>query len=204
MKVLIIKSTHADAPLAEIRTDLRLIDWITDSTDGALPEATQNSYQRLVSIINSSSHLSMEEPKMPVAHLLRYVLDNGDVAEITTDGKTCLLNGKLLTLEHKNALFAAIARKEVNVTRKADITRPIPVMPAQAPKQQPQRKSSHKPGVEAAISAELKKQAKLHASSTIDYDHKIENMNLSHISDYQEREKVKELAYALKYGKARR
>ena len=96
MRVLIVKSTSASAPLAEIRTDGRVLDFIVDNTDGALPEATQGSYERLISMVRRSSHMVIEEPQTPVAHLLRYVMNNGDVVEITTEGKTCLLNGKLL------------------------------------------------------------------------------------------------------------
>jgi len=200
MRVLIVKSTSASAPLAEIRTDGRVLDFIVDNTDGALPEATQGSYERLISMVRRSSHMVIEEPQTPVAHLLRYVMNNGDVVEITTDGKTCLLNGKLLGVEQKNALFAAISRGEISVAHKADITKPVPVMPIgdTRPKDKPKRNFSLRENLEKALVKRLKIKSEKDASSNADYDHRIEDMNLAGIEDA---ESIKAFAYHLKYGK---
>lgn len=130
MKIFVIKSDHDSTPLAEIRTDGNAIEFIVDNTDGALPQQAGASFKRLNQIVSSSSHLSMEEPTEPTANLLRYELSNGDIIEITTDIKTCLLNGRLLSQAEKKALLSAIQMREISVVKRADPTAPIPVIPS--------------------------------------------------------------------------
>ena len=127
MKIYRLISDLTDIPLLEVRTDGNRIEVIVDNSNGKIPSEIGNTLQSLEDYANKSSHLSLEEPEEPTAHLLRYVLENGDVAEVTTDGKTCMLNGKLLTRAEKAAFFDALTSGKAKVARKADIQNPIPI-----------------------------------------------------------------------------
>src|SRR5271157_5333002 len=139
MKLFTITSEYSKAPLAEIRTDGRRLEFIVDNTAGMLPKMAQNSFQVLEHIVSQSSHLEMHEPVVPTVSLLRYILDNGDVVEVTADGKTALVNGRLLNPQEQKALFDSIKRKELKVTRRADMANAVPVMPTMHPVQEIER-----------------------------------------------------------------
>lgn len=202
LKLYVIRSKNSPAPLAEVRTDGRTVDFIVDNTKGQLPALTGKQFSRLQQMVDKSSHLTMEEPSKPATHLLSYVLDNGDVVEITMDGKTCLLNGRLLSEEEKQALFVAIRRKEINVKEKADMANPVPVMPSKAPDQQMPKMSPPKMDAtvlqEIAQQHEQSKEADKQNSSA--YDQNIEDMDFSN-DDGDDPEQGKQMMYALKYGK---
>lgn len=127
MKIYVVTSDASSTPLAEIRTDGARVEFIVDNTDGVLPQEIQGSFQRLVDLTKGSSHLKLTQPDKATVNLIRYVMDNGDVVEITSDGKTCMLNGELLDEKQKMSLFSAIRRGELKVARKSD--RPTPVVP---------------------------------------------------------------------------
>jgi hypothetical protein len=153
-----------------------------------------------MNVLHNSSTLYADTPTTATAHLLRYVLDNGDVAEITTDGKTALLNGKLLDEQEKNVLFLSIRNGQIRVARKADMSAPIPVMP-------PATKLKQKPantGMDDGLLSEFKKmsadQQEREDMSNERYDHHIENADLS---DAEDPDYVKHMLYALKYGASR-
>src|ERR1700676_1213693 len=128
MKLFTVTSEYSKAPLAEIRTDGRRLEFIVDNTAGMLPKLAINFFQRLQAVVEQSSHMEMHEPKVPTVSLLRYILDNGDVVEVTADGKTALVNGRLLNQQEQKALFDSIKRKELKVTRRADMAGAVPVM----------------------------------------------------------------------------
>lgn len=130
MQIYVIKSEVSSTPLAEVRTDGRKCEFLVDNTKGKLPRAAGTSFDRLKQIVDSSSHMSMEEAKNSTVGLLRYIMTNGDIVEMTTDGKTALLNDELLSEEEKNALFQAISTGELTVAHRADPSKPIPVMPS--------------------------------------------------------------------------
>jgi hypothetical protein len=129
MQVYVITSDVSSTPLAEVRTDGNRVEFIVDNTDGVLPQEVGGSYERLMKLANGSSHIRLQQPQKATVNLIRYVMDNGDVVEITSDGRTCMLNGELLDEARKNALFVAIRRGEIKVARKAD--KPVPVIPTQ-------------------------------------------------------------------------
>jgi hypothetical protein len=197
MKVYVIKSVNSDIPLAEIRTDGRSVDFIVDNTEGQLPSKVGNSLEALKKYLKSSS-IYLEEPTQPTAHLIRYVLSNGDVAEITTDGKTCLLNGNLLTEQEKYALFDAIKRKEIQVSRKSDDIQPV-LPKAQKPLEEIKPKQLH-PTIQSQMKEYFEEKRKQLEKSTPDMDHEIEDSVAKMAGDRQEVGFVRDLLYWLKHG----
>lgn len=134
MRIYTVKSDYSDVPLAEIREAGGACEFTVDNTDGALPAQVGKSFDKLRQIIAGSSHMHLDEPKGPTAQLLRYELSNGDIIEITTDIKTVILNGRLLSDAEKRAILTAIQAREIQVTRRADPMAPVPVLPT--PKRQ--------------------------------------------------------------------
>lgn len=199
MKILVIKSITDDLPMAEIRTDGRVIEYIVDNTHGELPEETGNSYGKLMRLLHLSSYLRAEEPKeLGGLSLLRYVMNNGDSVEMTTDGKTALVNGKLLSQPEKQALFDAVRSGKLQVSRKADITNPIPILPI-TPKTKAvgATNSDWNKQLQSEMDKIESKREKLKRLSTKSYDHEIEQMDLRAAEDP---EWAKKLIYWLKYG----
>ena len=92
MQIYVVKSHVSSTPLAEVRTDGRRCEFLVDNTNGKLPKACANSFERLKQIVGTSSHLTLESAKNATIGLLRYIMTNGDIVEMTTDGKTALLN----------------------------------------------------------------------------------------------------------------
>lgn len=191
-------SSNSQYPLAEIRTDGKTIDVVVDNTDGKITDKIKN-FQQLLKYIKNSSILSLIQDSNPTINLLRYVMDNGDIVEITTDGHTAILNGELLGDEEKQALFAAIKRGEINVSRKADPTKPIPVFPSLPPEQKKENpvKSEISPGMMEAIKNKQAELAKMRNMSSKSYDYEIENGDYSGAEDP---EYCKQILYALRYG----
>lgn len=197
-KVYKLLSSNSQYPLAEIRTDGNVIDVTVDNTDGKITEKIKN-FQQLTKLVRNSSVLSLKEDKEPTANLLRYVMDNGDIVEITTDGHTAILNSKLLSLEEKDALFAAIKRGDIKVSRKADLTQPVPVFPSSPKIEQAVEKPepSVSEGMMKVIQENQFKLSKLRSMSTKSYDYEIENGDYSGAEDP---EYCKKMLYALRYG----
>lgn len=199
MKVFIIKSSTSSVPLAEVRVVGQTVDFTVDNTKGTLPKSVGKDFAKLSAMMANSSHLTMEEPQEATAHLLTYILTNGDTVEITTDGKTAILNGKLLADEEKNSLFAAIKSGQIKISQKADIANPVPVLPSMhIPKDlKPESVKSIDQETLAGIqklNAEKKKKESL---SGPDYDYSIEE------ADYrgdEDPEWTKAFMYRLKHG----
>lgn len=197
MKVYKIISSESEIPLAEIRTDGRAIEWTVDNTEGDLPKKVGNVFSELQRIVNGSSHLSLVEPTEPTAHLLRYVLNNGDVAEITTDGQTCLLNSKLLNPAEKQALFSAISSGTLGVAHKADQAYPIPVLPSSKPNTTPERTKTEKEKLHAEVKKHLATKKKTEDKGNAYNDPAIEKIDFSYSDDP---EFSKNLLYYIKHG----
>ena len=86
MKVYVLKSDYSDVPLAEVRESGGIIDFVVDNTEGKLPARVGKSMQALQQYVNGSSHMRLEGATKATVNLLRYVMTNGDVVEITSDG----------------------------------------------------------------------------------------------------------------------
>ncbi len=199
MKILVLKSSYSEAPLAEIRTDGRIIEFVVDNSKGKLPAQVGNSLDALKQLVDGSSHLSLEEPKQATVGLHRYILDNGDVVEVTTDGKTAMLNGKLLQQQEKDALFAAIKRKEINVKRKADIEESIPLFGSAQQKSPtlPAPPEGFRKAIMDEIDAQEAERKAIRKRATKAYDEEIEKAVLRGCEDP---EWVRKLLYDMKYG----
>ena len=198
MRVITVKSNLSTLPLAEIRTDDNTVEFLVDNTQGQISGEVGASYAKLLEYVDQSSHLTLEEPTEPTTHLLRYILSNGDVVEITTDGKTALINGKLLSAEQQQALFGAIRSGQVSVSVKADPSKPVPVLPT--PKQEVKvERPDQKEALGTFKSVLLGRQEKMAmaAKGSAEYDAEIENADYS---NDPEPEAVKNFWYALKYG----
>ncbi len=155
MQLFIITSDYSKLPLAELRTDGKNIDWIIDNSNGKLSRMAQGNFQILSSIIEKSSHMKLEHPTQATVGLLRYSLENGDIIEITTDGKTAMLNGSLIAEEEKIALMSLIGSGKIKVKGKANLASPMPIR--RMPKQPPQEES--KPNDDAE-GEEIRKKAR--------------------------------------------
>lgn len=197
MKIVVIKSDYSEVPLAEIRTDGRALDFVVDNTEGKLPKLFQNNYQTMTKIVQGSSHMQIEEPKKATVNLLRYVMNNGDVVEITSDGHTCMLNGTLLSSEEKDALFAAVRRGEIKVTRKTDIQQAIPIMPSNPPPEQKPVKIALNAGLMDLVNKDQQEADKIQKLASRKYDQEIEDAQLHEAED---KDWTRQMMYWLKYG----
>ena len=204
LQIYLVTSNVSSTPLAEIRTDGNVFEVTADNTEGKLQELAGKDFKRLQSIIKQSSHLRLERPKVNMPNLLRYIMSNGDIVEITTDGKTCMLNGKLLSAEEQQELFSAIQSGELQVARKADHEQPIPVipMPHSGQPQQPVPVEAPKlnMGLVNQIREDQEKKQKEADRQTHYHDSSIEKADYSEVSDSAF---TKQLAYCLKYGLAK-
>jgi len=197
MKVLVIKSDYSDVPLAEVRTDGRVIEFVVDNTNGKLPSKIGTSFQALQAFVKNSSHMTISEATKATVNLLRYVMNNGDVVEITSDGHTVMLNGNLLGQEEKDALFAAVKRGEIKVARKTDISQAMPVMP---PTPQPEMKPVKmrlSPEILDKIKSDQDKQKEIEEMNNASHDQEIEDAELH---DAEDKEWTRRMMYWLKYG----
>jgi hypothetical protein len=197
VKIIIVKSSRTPVPLAEIRTDGKNIDFVVDNTEGSLPEQCEGRYENLLKIVSHSSHLSLEQPEKSTVGYFRYILDTGDVVEITSDGKTAALNGKLLSDHERTMLFEAIKRKEIQVKKKADIEKPIPIF--SFPKDRPTEPKKEK--FDSEILESIKNYYdnldKAKNKNSKEYDQELEDIAKK---DAEDPEGCRQLLYALKYG----
>ena len=197
MKVVVIKSDYSEIPLAEIRTDGDALDFVVDNTKGQLPKLFQNSYPKMQQVIGNSSHMTMSEPTKATVNLLRYVMDNGDVVEITSDGHTVILNGHLLPQEEKDALFNAFTRGEIKVARKTDVQQALPVVPSNPPTGFSEPKGKMNPTVLGMVEDDQDKKDTAREMATREYDPAIDD---AHLSDAEDADWTKELMRWLKWG----
>ena len=202
IKIYIVTSRHSELPLAEVRTDGVGLDFVVDNTDGRLPQMVRKSFKRLKEIVFKSSHLHLDEPTKPTAHLLRYLLDNGDLIEITTDGKTAILNGKLLQENEKNAIFNAVRSGELKVAQRTNLQSAIPILPSKKPDASKETKPvlTDKSLLDF-IAQKNKERDKLRSLSSSDYDHDLEKIDLSDLDTADDEGVCRNMLYYIKYGK---
>lgn len=202
MKIYVITSTYSEIPLAEIRTDGKNIDWVIDNTEGHLPQMANGSLIRLKRAVHRSSHLAMNQPTEQTTAILRYSLTNGDVVEITTDGKTAILNGEILQPTEKRALMGLLGSGKLQVKQKADLSRPIPVLPQRYNRESAVKSKPPEISEEyiKAYKKEREKEKRKEKNDSVYYDSKIEQIDFS---DQPYPEQSKNLFYLLKYGYAK-
>lgn len=197
MKVFVVKSDYSQIPLAEVRQEGDIIDFVVDNTSGNLPKQVGRSFQALLQHVQNSSHLSIEEPKKATVNLLRYVMNNGDVIELTSDGHTCILNGQLLSQEEKDALFNAVRRGDIKVARKTDVQAAIPVVPSSPPPPKREVRGKISPTVLGMIEQQQKEEQKNKMLGSKDYDAEIDDADLDQAED---KDWTRDLMRWLKYG----
>lgn len=189
----------SDIPLAEFRTDGERIEFTIDNSNGSLPAIANGSYQKIVDKINTSTHLSIEE-KQGTVGFNRYVLNNGEVIELTTDNKTVLLNGVLLDDAQKKALFEMINSGRLKIVSNSNESRPIPIVPASKPieiKKPESIESKLHQQLNEMTKARIEQKEKADKQNSISYDSNIEHDDYKGVDNP---EFTKELWYFLKYG----
>jgi len=197
MELFVISSAYSKVPLAEIRTDGSNIDWVLDNTKGKLPAIAGGQFAKLKMMVDKSHHLTMSTPDQATVGILRYSLVNGDVVEITTDGKTALLNGKIMAEEEKLGLMAAINAGKIQVKNKADIQRPIPI----TPRPKPYKKEASGVSIDKHIHEAIAKSKEEDIIKELDNnrfrDSRIDSVDFS---GTHSPEMGRQLLYLLKYG----
>ena len=197
MELYVIKSMHSSTPLAEIRTDSKNIDIIADNTNGKLFQSCGGDFVKLKAMVDKSSHMSMETPTEATVGMLRYSLENGDVIEITTDGKTALLNGKIMPEEEKIGLMSAISAGKIKVKNKADPKKPMQVFPKRKAYKTPEKPQTIKKESLEAIQKHLDTKKSKDELNDRNHDSEINAVDFSG-DEYPGR--GKQLLTLLKYG----
>jgi len=199
IKIYVIKSLHSAIPLAEIRTDGNAVEVIVDNTEGEVSRLAAQGIKALEANLATSSHLSIEPATEATPRILRYLLSTGESVEVTTDGKTATVNGKLIDEQKKQILFQMIADGQIKVTHKDSPDQALPIFPQH--KKNPLESMQAHDNSSEMISKIIKKardeeDGKVEPSEH--YDEHIENMDLS---DHDDPKFVKNTLYFLKHGK---
>ena len=117
LQEILLESIYHDGPVAEIRTDGHVIEIIEDHTGGKIAKDLRGSYDRLVKLVQKSSHLTANVQGELKEKMKRFELDTGDIVEVTEDGKTALLNGALVPDLLKSLLFDALNEGKISTNR---------------------------------------------------------------------------------------
>jgi hypothetical protein len=192
-----ITSDYGNAHLADIRTDGTNISWVSDSTSGKLAISCKNNFKLLKQMADKSSHLKLI-PSEETIGIYRFILTHGDVAEITIDNVTHILNGTILNEEQSMALDNMIQSGQVQVTQRADLNSPIQVHTSH-PRPKTQAESKNKPS-EAERNAIIKKRKEREYQDSLNnsrHDQSIEDMKFG--TD-EEDAFGRRLMYLLRYG----
>jgi hypothetical protein len=192
-----ITSDYGNAHLADIRTDGTNISWVSDSTSGKLAISCKNNFKLLKQMADKSSHLKLI-PSEETIGIYRFILTHGDVAEITTDNVTHILNGTILNEEQSMALDNMIQSGQVQVTQRADLNSPI-VMPTSKPQLNKEIKNKNKtpdPKLDAIMKMNEEERYRKSLDSA-SHDREIEEMNFGSEEDNKY---GRRLLYLLRYG----
>lgn len=188
-----------DKPLAEIRTDGKRYEVFDDQTNGLAEKLGGGDYARLLKRLRSSSYLQLRPKRDGVPGVLRYLLDSGSVVEITTDGKSALLNGNLLDENAKNKMMGDIANGVVTVVQKQDVSKPTPInLTMRSPEAAPDLTSEQQVALYASCNDAARKTAEKYDEGSSYHDERIESMDTT---DLEWPERTKNMAYFLKHGK---
>jgi hypothetical protein len=199
IKIYVIKSLHSGLPLAEIRTDGHAIEVIVDNTEGEITNLAAQGLKALEATLAQSSHLSMEPATEATPRLLRYVLSTGESVEITTDGKTATVNGKLIDEQKKQMLFQMIAGGQVKVTHKDSPDQALPIYPEH--KKNPMDSiKAHNDSSEmiSKIAKKAREDKDKETPADENHDSHIESLDYSEFDDPKF---VKNTLYLMKHGK---
>jgi hypothetical protein len=198
LETYILTSDYSDKPLAAIRAVGPRYEIMEDNTDGQIDRLAQGDFNRLRQVVAKSSHLRLTADDRPIPQYQRYLLNNGDVVEITTDGQTVLLNGELLGENEKANLLNLLATNQLIVHHgrheQALTAMPkIKTKPQQAAPPQPNLDPGLMEGIDIK-KAEVDKKTKRASNH---YDPFLEDADFNTLDPAF----TKQLGYGLKYGK---
>jgi hypothetical protein len=197
LETYILTSDYSNKPLAAIRAVGPRYEILEDNTDGQVDQLAQGDFNRLKQIVAKSSHMKLVQDDRPMPQYHRYMLNNGDIVEITSDGKTALLNGELLGEQEKAELLNMLATNQLQVEHGRE-DRPLTAMPKmkvqekEAVPVQPHLNSGIMSGIDERKMA--KQQQRRQAS--VQYDPFLEKPDFGTL----DQEFTKQLGYGLKYG----
>lgn len=197
MEILVITSKYHKQPLAEIRTDGSNIEWIFDATDGKLNDMAQGDINRLKEVIGKSSYLDIHSPEDSSVGMLRYMMENGDIVEVTTDGKTAILNGMILDDQKKKTLMQLINSGKLKVKTRARLEDPVTVAVAAPIRPDERKRSKYEQLMTKEIEKNQQEEEARESLNSKDRDYDIESMDFSELPNP---EFGRQLMYLLKYG----
>jgi hypothetical protein len=117
IKILNIVSSHnPQNPIAVIRTDENKLEFIQDLY--GISDEIGDSYQALLDYLNQHNHLSISPSTAPLT-FRQMNLKTGETIAISEDGKTILLNGKLLLANAKANLQNMLESGDLQVVGEA-------------------------------------------------------------------------------------
>lgn len=202
METYIIKSTESKVIVAKIRTDGKRVQFILDNTKGELPKKAGDDFSKLQNFINQSSHLELQKDDLKNYSIIRYLLNNGDVVEVTNDLKTMFVNGTLLSDIEKQQLLNLLATNQLQVASQDGSSLPISVALKQVQENSTtnteiRQKLRLNPTYLKYMLEYVRNQDRLDKMSNANYDYNIESQDYS---DAEDPDFVKKMLYLFKYG----
>jgi hypothetical protein len=202
METYIIKSTESKVIVAKIRTDGKRVQFILDNTKGELPKKAGDDFSKLQNFINQSSHLELQKDDLKNYSIIRYLLNNGDVVEVTNDLKTMFVNGTLLSDIEKQQLLNLLATNQLQVASQDGSSLPISVALKQVQENSTtnteiRQKPRLNPTYLKYMLEYVRNQDRLDKMSNANYDYNIESQDYS---DAEDPDFVKKMLYLFKYG----
>jgi len=202
METYIIKSIESKVIVAKIRTDGKRVQFILDNTKGELPKKVGDDFSNLQNLINQSSHLELQKDDLKNYSIIRYLLNNGDVVEVTNDLKTMFVNGTLLSDTEKQKLLNLLATNQLQVASQDGSSLPISVALKQVQENSTtnteiRQKPRLNPTYLKYMLEYVRNQDRLDKMSNANYDYNIESQDYS---DAEDPDFVKKMLYYFKYG----
>lgn len=197
LETYILTSDYGSKPLAAIRVVGDKYELTLDNTMGKVDRLGQGSFSRLRTSVEKSSHMHLTEDDTPVPQYHRYLLNNGDVVEITADGKTAVLNGELLAEDAKNQLLDMLATNQIEVQHGRD-DQPMTALPIVRQQKRKVVRNARKMdnGLLGGIEERRMEQDRVAKRCSIQYDPILEDAQFSTLDP----EFTKTLGYGLKYN----
>lgn len=124
MKIFEIKSNLNGKKLAEVRTDGTTAQVLYDSTGGKISSMFSSGFDQGKEEIAESGVVSLSPYSGQSIRVYRYLLENGDLVLITSDGLTVSLNGSILDENYKQRLLEALSSGVLKVKSKSDAVDP--------------------------------------------------------------------------------
>lgn len=186
LKIQEIKSNHSSIPLGQIRTDGNQLEWIVDNYN---LQAQFQTYSELKAYVDSSSTMSLVDFAGEVPTLRNFSLSTGDTLTVTSDGKTALINGKLISQAQKDQLQDMIDSGKIKVMGEGA---QLPVMKEKKPAIQ-----KRKLDFTQLSNSMRQKESEKAKKGSVHHDPEIEEA----YGDSYENALAKNLSYLNKYGK---